>query len=216
MSVRPVVVTMETAEEGEGVRRAQIRMVPPPQESSLGYSPARHAWIERLMCSEGPAILRVLWKLLGNEQDVLDAYQDCWCSLAALPNPGNLRCGAAFAYRTAENIAIEMIRRRARRRGHWPAIVSTRGRAESDPGREPSDPSDRLREAISRLPQHLRNVIVLRDFGGRSYKEISKLLGIEPGTARVYRRQAVLKLADLLHEEQDRTTDPPSSRGDRI
>jgi hypothetical protein len=34
-----------------------------------------------------------------------------------------------------------------------------------------------------------------------SYKEVARVLGIEPTTARVYRRHAVVKLAELLGEE---------------
>lgn len=152
----------------------------------------------------------MLWKLLGNEQDVLDAYQDCWCSLAALAQPEGLRSARAFAYRTATNIAIEMIRRKARRRDHWGDVVQSRTRETQPvegvpPGGElpGEDPPVDLRGAIARLPQHLQNVIVLRDLGRLSYKEVAKILGIEGGTARVYRRQAVVRLAEILHERPD-------------
>lgn len=166
---------------------------------------SRHAWIEKIICSDGSAILRMLWKLLGNEQDVLDAYQDCWCSLAALAQPEGLRSARAFAYRTATNIAIEMIRRKARRRDHWGDVVQSRTR-ETQPVEGPPPGEDLpvdLRGAIARLPQHLQNVIVLRDLGRLSYKEVAKILGIEGGTARVYRRQAVVRLAEILHERPD-------------
>lgn len=160
---------------------------------------ADHGWIVKLIQREGPSILRMLWKLLSNEQDVLDAYQDCWCSLAALPHPGDLRSAKAFAYRTATNIAIEMIRRQARRRGHWPAIVAERRNHEETDDEPEDDGVEALRQAIPRLPQHLQNVIVLRDLGKMTYRELSQVLGIEPGTARVYRRQAVVKLAELMN-----------------
>ncbi len=50
------------------------------------------------------------------------------------------------------------------------------------------------------LPDHLRNVVVLRDLSRISYEEIGRMLGIEPTTARVYRRHAVVKLAEILDE----------------
>ncbi|MCC7293135.1 MAG: RNA polymerase sigma factor [Phycisphaerales bacterium] len=185
---------------------------PPAAVQPRGVS--RHAWIEKIICSDGSAILRMLWKLLGNEQDVLDAYQDCWCSLAALAQPEGLRSARAFAYRTATNIAIEMIRRKARRRDHWGDVVQSRtretqpvegGRVDGSPGEDPrgGDSPVNLRGAIARLPQHLQNVIVLRDLGRLSYKEVARILGIEGGTARVYRRQAVVRLAEILHERPD-------------
>ncbi len=162
---------------------------------------ADFAWIEKIICSDGPIILRMLWKLLGDEQDVLDAYQDCWCSLANLPRPEGLRSAKAFAYRTATNIAIEMIRRKARRRDHWLRVVHDRAeRAEAAEANAADIRNDALREAIEALPPHLQNVVILRDLGRMSYAEVSKVLGIEPGTARVYRRQAVVRLAELLEE----------------
>ena len=168
-----------------------------------------HGWIVRLIQSEGRGILRLLWRLLGSEPDVMDAYQDCFCKLAARGGRRDLTSTRAYAYRTATNIAIEMIRVRRRRQAHWPAIVrertGERTQTPDPPSGRPETPErtercERLREAIAQLPPHLRNVIVLRDSSRLSYKEVGRTLGIEPATARVYRRHAVVKLADLLGE----------------
>jgi RNA polymerase sigma factor (sigma-70 family) len=125
----------------------------------------------------------------------------------------------AYAYRTASNVAIEMIRVRRRRATHWPRIVREyvdepmphpAGEspddvdADSKPGFESALSSQapgeltRLREALALLPAHLQHVIVLRDLTGMSYEKVGACLGIEPTTARVYRRHAVVKLAELL------------------
>ncbi len=151
---------------------------------------------------EGAGILRMLWRLLGSEQDVMDAYQDCFCKLAArqgVRHPGNPR---AYAYRTAANIAIEFIRVRRRRAAHLPSVAARQEAIQSggDDNR-PCEPGlNHLREALERLPAHLRNVVVLRDLSRMSYDEVGRTLGIEPTTARVYRRHAVLKLGELLTE----------------
>lgn len=161
------------------------------------------AWVGRLMQREGPGILRVLWRLLGREQDVLDAYQDCFCKLAVRQQALNSKVGRAYAYRTATNIAIEMIRCRTRRAAHWPAIVAEKGRSDTDDSGDHGHSDDRLprlRDAIARLPAHLRNVVVLRDLSHMSYTDVGRTLGIGPATARVYRRHAVVKLAELLGE----------------
>lgn len=162
-----------------------------------------HGWIARLIEREGPGILRMLWRLLGREQDVMDAYQDCFCKLATRGQGRDLTSAKAYAYRTAANIAIEMLRVRKRRAAHWPAIVAQRTDAQ-DP--QPVDNGeavtggqlDRLRDAIGQLPAHLRNVVVLRDLSRMPYNEVGRTLGIDPATARVYRRHAVVKLAELL------------------
>ena len=168
-----------------------------------------HGWVVRLIEREGPGILRMLWRILGREQDVMDAYQDCFCKLAASGRRGNITRAKPYAYRTAANIAIEMIRVRTRRAAHWPAIATQRARAHAEANSdepteyEPSNAAERLREAVTQLPDHLRNVVVLRDLSRMSYDEVGRTLGIEPTTARVYRRHAVIKLAELLAEEGD-------------
>jgi len=159
-----------------------------------------HRWVTRLIQDEGEGILRLLWRILGREQDVLDAYQDCYCKLATLPQRPNLRCAKAYVYRTAANIAIEMIRTRTRRQAHWPRIVAER-KSEHEESSESTADSDRMedfRRRVADLPPHLRNVIVLRDLNRMSYKEVGRILGIDPATARVYRRHAVVRLAELL------------------
>jgi len=155
------------------------------------------------MQREGAGILRVLWRLLGREQDVLDAYQDCFCKLASRQQALNSKVGRAYAYRTATNIAIEMIRCRTRRAAHWPAIAAEKERPDAGDGGGPMRSDDRLpriRDGIARLPAHLRNVVVLRDLSHMSYSDVGRALGISPSTARVYRRHAVVKLAELLGE----------------
>ncbi len=164
----------------------------------------RHGWIVRLLDEDGPGILRLLWRILRREQDVMDAFQDCFCKLATLAGARRPRNARAYAYRTASNIAIEIIRGRQRRAAHWDRVVAEHG---PSPGPEPvSDDSgkggERLRLAIAELPAHLRNVIVLRDLSRMPYEEVGRTLGIDPATARVYRRHAVVKLAELIGAEE--------------
>ncbi len=174
-----------------------------PERCAGGAGP--HVWIARLMDRDGPGIVRMLRRMLGNEQDVMDAYQDCFCKLARRPvgdRPANAR---AYAYRTAGNIAIELIRGRKRRREHQPAIAEHQRKAGGVATGEglSAEQRDSLREAIALLPRYLGNVIVLRDLSRMSYREVGKTLGIDPATARVYRRHAVVKLAELLCGEAE-------------
>ena len=149
------------------------------------------------MVTEGPRILGTLWRLLGAESDVMDAYQECFCRLAAHPEPMRIKNAKAYVYRTASNIAIEMLRVRTRRRSHLPGIAqvqAARGRGTTTV----SSSVAALQEAIAELPPHLRNVIILRDLSRLSYREVGQTLNIDAATARVYRRHAVVKLSNML------------------
>jgi RNA polymerase sigma factor (sigma-70 family) len=175
---------------------------------SAAPAPTPHAWVQELLEREGPGILRMLWRLLRNEADVQDAFQDCFCKLALRGGPSDLRSAKAYAYRTASNIAIELLRSGKRMRMHQERIAAMEiQRSNSESGHPEEGPVDadahtkRLREAIVELPQHLQQVVVLRDLSRMSYEEIGRILGIQPATARVYRRHAVVKLAEMLNGE---------------
>ena len=192
------------ASERRMASAAAVTPQPPPQSGDMPRRDAADvdlSWITHLIERDGAGILRMLWRFLGREQDVMDAYQDCFCKLAARGRRGDLRSARAYAYRTAANIAIEMIRVRKRRAAHWPVVAAERGNARADNNKgESEDQSEHLRHAIARLPAHLRNVVLLRDLSRMPYNDVARMLGIEPATARVYRRHAVVKLAELLGE----------------
>jgi len=171
-------------------------------DDASGCAPVAHAWVLRVMSAEGPGILRMLWRLLGSEADVLDAYQDCFCKLATINGKKRLRNAKAYAYRTASNIAIETLRQRTRHKKHQPRVLAAA--EDATPSAAPSIvESAALSDAIARLPDHLRNVITLRDLGRMSYQEVGRTLNIAPATARVYRRHAIVKLADSLDSSDD-------------
>lgn len=176
---------------------------------------ASPSWLEALVRDEGERIVALLWKILRDEQDVHDAFQDTFCKLASLSASGKPNNPKAYAIRTASNVAIEMIRSRTRRGAHRDAILRDQlriaeRRAEADEplpacGKpEPAADDRTLRAAIADLPPYLRSVVVLRDLGQRSYDEVGRLLGIEPATARVYRRQAIIALTKSLDSPIDR------------
>lgn len=107
------------------------------------------------------------------------------------------------------NAGIEILRRRKMAQSKWHVITDVHARrdverAEADRSDHIVDQKeliDRMREAVLKLPPSLRDVIMLRDFAELEYSKISRMLGITVGTARVYRRQAVVRLADLMGQE---------------
>lgn len=200
----------------EVVDRGAARAKPPalngaaPSHAARDVSPqdaagsATASWLTNLIAADGPGIIRLLWKILHRESDVADAFQETCCKLAGLRNPAGLKYARAYAYRTAANTAIEMLRSRARRSGHFAKFAAQRTRGELEPeGPVEGDTKETraLQAALAELPTHLREVVILRDLGRMPYREVGRLLDIDPATARVYRRHAVVRLAELMHEE---------------
>lgn len=164
---------------------------------------SRQGWVLRVMRRDGPALVRMLWRMLGREQDVLDAYQECMCKLMARHERDGRVPHRGYVFRAAMNIALDARRHRKVRSDQREAvaIVRTSLRSESNATcQPPNELVATLRAAIADLPDRLRDVIVLRDLAEMSYRDVGRTLGLTPGTARVYRREAIKALATRLSE----------------
>lgn len=160
-------------------------------------------WILSTMQKYGQELLTMLWRTLGNEQDVCDAYQDTFLQLAhheGVQKPKNVK---AYVFRVANNVAVSMLRRRIAERNKLPVSAITK-KAINSPLKELDSKylQEILRECIAQLPEHLRNVITLRDLAELPYAQIGRILGISAATARVYRCKAVQLLAVWMSKEE--------------
>lgn len=162
-------------------------------------------WILTAMNKYGHELVTMLWRILGNEQDVCDAYQTTFLHLAHIEGGGKPRWVKAYLFRTASNTAITMLRQRIVERKTL--SIMTRAAEEGQIVETDFDAghlAENLRSHIAQLPEHLRSVIMLREFGEMSYAEVARIMGISTGTARVYRCKAVQMLAMWVNDEENR------------
>jgi RNA polymerase sigma-70 factor (ECF subfamily) len=61
-----------------------------------------------------------------------------------------------------------------------------------------SDLKDILRDAVNKLPEIQRNVVLLRDYEGYSYEEIGKITGLNESQVKVYLHRARLQLREYI------------------
>ncbi|MCB9858081.1 MAG: RNA polymerase sigma factor [Phycisphaerales bacterium] len=160
------------------------------------------AWVLTTMRKDGPALIRLLWRMLGREDDVLDAYQDCFCKLIAYSEKSGERPERAFVFRVAINAGRDIGRKRRVRIQHFTSVAEEMRRR--DEARSEAAPGggllvQELRDAIESLPERLRDVISLRDLAELSYRDVSRILNITVGTARVYRREAIVALSERMN-----------------
>ena len=159
-------------------------------------------WVLTAMQKHGPELVTMLWRILGNDQDVCDAYQTTFLRLAHVENGRKPRHLKAYLFRTANNTAITMLRRRAVENR---ALSGMENHPESAPTIEADfdtqQLADKLRDHIAEVPEHFRTVVTLRDLGELSYAEVAKIMGISEGTARVYRCKAIALLATWMNKK---------------
>ena len=165
-------------------------------------------WVLSAMQSHGQGLVAMLWRILGNEQDVCDAYQNTFLRLAHYEGRGKPEHIKAYIFRSASNVAISMLRRKAAESKRLSATVATCGRATDKDASSPANELDSkylqetLRRCIAQLPEHLRNAITLRDLAELSYAQIGRILCISSATARVYRCKAIQLLAVWMNNKE--------------
>jgi RNA polymerase sigma-70 factor (ECF subfamily) len=159
-------------------------------------------WVLATMHKHGHELVTLLWRILGNEQDVCDAYQTTFLRLAHHEDGLKPRWVKAYLFRTASNTAISMLRQRIVERKALSSVVQTDEEAQdAQVDVNVKHLTENLRYHVAQLPEHLRNVVMLRDFGELSYSEVARIMGVSVGTARVYRCKAVQLLATWMNKE---------------
>jgi len=153
-------------------------------------------------------VFRVCLGLARNIVDAEDLCQDVF--LKAFARRGDVRQAGAvrvWLLRIARTTCLDYHRRRRL----VPMVPmedvpepSTSNNLTPDSVAESHDDLRRLKDAIRRLPRKHREVFVLREYGGLSYEDLSKTLGVRPGTvmSRLNRaRQAVASAMEVTSHE---------------
>ena len=174
---------------------------------AAGSVVASQRWILSAMQKHGPALVTMLWRILANEQDICDAYQDTFLKLANYQNgqrPDNTK---AFVFRTAANVAISILRRKKlqiKARRIVADCAGQRSRPDGQADFDAKDLQELLRTSIARLPRRLQSVLVLRDLGELPYPQVAKASGISVATARVYRCRAIRLLNNWMAQQEQK------------
>ena len=129
-------------------------------------------------------VLNVIYRMCGDMQVAEDAAQEtfiqAWLRLQSYRPQSSLR---NWLYRVAVNTAIDMLRKDKR---ILPGKIEDLNLRDSEPGPEAvvasAERTEMVQEAVLTLPDASRVVLVLREFEGLSYQEISESLEIPVGT----------------------------------
>ena len=146
--------------------------------------------------------------MMKNEPDARDAVQDAYLKAFRYFESFHGDSGRAWLLRIVRNVCYDALRARDSQRN----IVSLDEETAAEvPDSKPSpnvlaiqnSTKLRIREALEALPLEFKTVIILREFDGFSYKEISDIVGVPVGTVMSRLSRARQQLAVLLQEERE-------------
>ncbi|MHC4483026.1 MAG: RNA polymerase sigma factor [Planctomycetota bacterium] len=150
----------------------------------------------------GPAVWQTAYKLLGNNAEAADCFQETFLCALEVSRRQRVRNFPALLARLATSRAINRLRQRIResqrstKSGDWADVPAANpGPAQQAQGRELAE---RLREALGQLQAQEAEAFCLRYFDDMSYRQIGKELGIKANAAGMLLHRARMKLRDIL------------------
>lgn len=152
--------------------------------------------MEALYTAHSGRVYTVVRRLVGDDHLAEDVSQDAW--VRAFEKIGSFRGDAAFGtwmHRLAVNTALNRLRRRGRR----PEVESAAEAPLAAPDADERILSQRvLGQALDRLPDGYRQVLVMHDVEGMTHEEIADSLGVAVGTSKSQLHKARARMRDLL------------------
>ncbi len=148
-------------------------------------------------------VYRTAFYILGNEQDAMDAAQEALLRIYTKINSYEEKAlFKTWVQRIVTNICIDKFRKTKATvsiEEHNMVFTAERNVEEQVVS---SDIAKDIREAIDKLPEHHRAVVVLRYLQEFSYNEIADSLGLPLNTVKSYLFRARQQLQSLLQEYQ--------------
>lgn len=174
---------------------AAVTLSSPPETSDeqlLGrFAQGERTALEELFRRYRLLAYRIAYRLLGREEDALDAVQEGF--IKALTHLDGFQGRSSFKtwlLRVVSNAALDLGRQRSRREA---VSLDAREPGENDPetlltfhdpgtGLEQAELRALLNRALATLPEAQRRTFVLHVDGELNYREVAEVLGISIGT----------------------------------
>lgn len=138
-------------------------------------------------------VFRFIMKNLRHEEDSRDvvqsAFEKMWVNRADVDNA---KC-KSYLFTVAYHQMIDHIRKAKR------ITLKEEFKEESRIYDRPADNTKKiLEQALGRLPETQRSLVLLKDYEGYSYEEIGKITGLNESQVKVYLHRARIQLKNYL------------------
>ena len=135
-------------------------------------------------------VFRFILKNIRDEEKAKDVVQDSFIKLWQKYNDVAFDKSKSYLFTTAYRTMIDLIRR-DKKQGNWDEVAEQSYSHQ----KQYTGLNEVLQEALERLPENQRSVIMLRDYEGYDYGEIAEITGLSLSQVKVYifRGRKVLK-----------------------
>jgi RNA polymerase sigma-70 factor (ECF subfamily) len=151
-----------------------------------------------------PILFRVAYRIANSEEAAEDLCQEAFFRLyeknMVFPNAEEAKY---WLIRVVKNASLNYAKRKDRERKAYQRafreVTHTQETGEQVLLRQ--ETAVEIREALNKLPENLRMVLILKEYGELNYKEIGRTLGISEGNVKVRVFRARERLAGLLSKD---------------
>jgi RNA polymerase sigma-70 factor (ECF subfamily) len=167
-----------------------------------------------ILANEGPLVWRALWRLLGDRADVEECFQETFLAALVLSRREAVQSWSAVLCSLANARGLDRLRQRYRTRSRASPPV---GFADRDPPAfaELACPdagpvaqaiatelSERLRVALSQLPEKQAEMFVLHALSGWSHRQLAERMQMTENAVGVTLHRVRQRLRELLQDEE--------------
>lgn len=158
----------------------------------------------RLYESAFPILFRVALRIAGSEEAAEDLCQEAFFRLhekgMTFPNAEEAKY---WLIRVVKNGSLNYAKRKERERKAYQRAFREDHRVQETGEAEllKQETAREVQEALDRLPENLRTVLVLKEYGELNYKEIGRALGISEGNVKVRVFRARERLAAMMGKD---------------
>ena len=139
-------------------------------------------------------IYRFILKNMRDEDEARDVVQDTFEKVWLKSSEVAFEKSKSYLFTTAYRLMLERIKKKKRQE----PIDNTLRVVTGDSGNPEFDLRRVLKEAVDKLPDDQRSVIMLRDYEGYSYQEIGQITGLKESQVKVYIFRAIVALKNYL------------------
>jgi RNA polymerase sigma-70 factor (ECF subfamily) len=162
------------------------------------------AEFRRLYDTIFPILFRVAYRITNSEEAAEDLCQEAFFRLyekkMVFPNPEEAKY---WLIRVVKNAALNYAKRKERERKAYQRAFREDSRVE-ETGEGfliKEETRHEIQEALDKLPENLRMVLILKEYGELNYKEIGRALGISEGNVKVRVFRARERLTGILAKD---------------